>query len=161
MLRNYFTLDPYSSIEYVNWYVWNQIYETLVTVDAETEKSSCLAKEHTISEDCLNYSFVLRKVLNSIMALNSRFDAVYSLKRHGKPCMSSWTNMMDKAEATGDYSFDSRSSVNTPLCRPCWLSCQLSTRILLENDNQYDIACGTGPYMLQGQGRSTQKSQLC
>lgn len=147
------SLDPYSSIEYVNWYVWNQIYETLVTVDAETgEIYPALAKEHTISEDGLTYSFVLEEGVKFHNGAEFKAsDAVYSLNTAmEKPAMSSWTNMMDKAEATGDYSFD-LTLKRQYAALPSMLA-QLpivNEEFYSENDNQYDIACGTGPYMLQ------------
>ena len=64
--------------------------------------------------------------------------------------MSSYCNMMDRAEATGDYTVD--LYLKTPYAAVLTMLKNLyivNEKFYTEQGTSYDVACGTGPYMLR------------
>ena len=146
------TLDPYQTVEYASCYLFNNLYETLVRTDENGDIVPCLAKDWTVSEDGMTYSFT---ILDGVLFQNGEelkaSDVAYSLNTAiAAPAMSSYCNMMKEAVATGDYTFD--LVLNTPY--GALLSMLPGVYIVNEafysaNQPCYDVACGTGPYMLR------------
>ena len=146
------SLDPYYTVEYTSWYVWNQVYETLVTVDETGNILPCLAKEYSVSGDGMTYSFVLEEgVLFHNGEELKASDVAFSINTAvNKPAMSAWTNMINRAEVTGDYTVDIHLNrlyaafysmvAQLPIVNEAFYSSQ---------ENSYDVGVGTGPYMYQ------------
>lgn len=146
------TLDPYQTVEYASCYVFNNIYETLIRIDENGDVVPWLAKDWTVSEDGLTYSFTIQEGVKFHNGEELKAsDVAYSLNTAiASPAMSSYCSMMDSAEATGDYTFDLK--LNTPY--GALISMLQGLYIVNEafytaNQPCYDVACGTGPYMLR------------
>ena len=102
------SLDPIKTLEYSSSYVFNNIYETLIRLDENNNVIPWLATEWTVSEDGKCYSF---KIKEGVKFHNGEelkaSDVAFSLNEAiASPIMSSYCNMMDRAEATGDYTVD-------------------------------------------------------
>lgn len=64
-------LDPHVSSNGVSNQVTNEMYETLLTFDEDTNVVPLLAKEWSVSEDGKSYTFVLNEGIKSTMASRS------------------------------------------------------------------------------------------
>ncbi|MDR1732596.1 MAG: ABC transporter substrate-binding protein [Synergistaceae bacterium] len=145
------TLDPYGTGQYVAWYVFNQVYETLTTVDDSGKVQPCLATGWEASQDGLKYTFKLVK--GAKFHNGETFtaeDVAYSLNTAStKPAVSSYTNMIDRAEAVDE------NTVTVYLKRPYAAFASnvselpiVNKKFYSEHENLYNIACGTGAYRL-------------
>ncbi len=144
------TLDPYATIDYTSWYTWNQVYETLVRIDEIGNPVKCLAKDYSISDDGLVYTFNIEEGVKFHNGEELKAsDVAYSINTaKTKPVMSSWTNMIDKAVVTGDY------TVEIHLLRQYAAFFSMLAQLPIVNekfysaqDSNYDVGIGTGPYM--------------
>lgn len=146
------TLDPYETLAYTSWYVFNNIYETLVINDDDGNVQPCLATAWEPSEDGLVYTFTL--VDGAKFHDGSAFtaeDAAYSLmeaKNHA--AMNIYTNMIESAEATDDTTLT--VTLNRPYASFVSLMSELpivSSEFYAAQTNNTEVGCGTGPYMLE------------
>lgn len=79
------SLDLHSQITSNNAFAIDKVFESLVAFDSEGEIIDWLAESHSISEDGLTYTFVLRDGLQFSDGKDvSAEDAVFSLERHLK-----------------------------------------------------------------------------
>ena len=147
------SLDPYGpgSVEYTGWYTWNQVYETLVRIDDSGNTVPCLAKEYSASGDGLTYSFVLEEGVKFHNGEELKAsDVAFSINTaKAQPSMSAWTNMIDEAVATGDYTLDIK------LLSPYGAFYSMLQQIPIVNEAYYsandnnEFGIGTGPYMYE------------
>lgn len=146
------TLDPFATGEYTACYVFNNVYEPIVRIDENGDVMSNIAKDWTVSDDGLVYTINIvegAKFHNGEELKAS--DVVFSLNTAmGAAAMEGSTNMMESAEATGDYTF------TLTLKAPYAALISMLSNIYVVNeafysaqDSNYDVACGTGAYMLR------------
>lgn len=145
------TIDPYETLAYTSWYVFNNVYETLIINDDDGVTQPCLATSWVPSEDGLTYTFTL--VDGAKFHDGSAFtaeDAAYSLteaKKHA--AMSIYTNMIESAEAADD------TTLTVTLNRPYASFVSLMSEIPMVSKEYYPssdnstTALGTGPYMIE------------
>lgn len=143
-------LDPFSTVEYTTWYVWNQVYETLVHVEDDGSISPFLATDYSVSSDGLTYTFTIPsgvKFHNGEELKAS--DVAYSFNvALTKPAVNAWVFMVDHAEVTGDNTVD----IVLNQLYPAFLTMVANIPIVNEKDystaaSYYDCGIGTGPYM--------------
>ena len=145
------TLDPYETLAYTSWFVFNQIYETLVTIDDNGNVQPCLANGWEVSEDGYTYTFALETGVKFHDGSDfTAEDAAYSISEAMQhPAMNTYTNMIDSVEVVDEThiachlkrlyaSFVSMMS-EIPIVSKAFYSSQ---------ENNIDVGCGTGPYML-------------
>lgn len=147
------TLHPYlSGDEYAPCYVLNNVYETLIKLDVNNEAQPCLATEWSVSDDGMVYTF---KIVEGAKFHNGEelkaSDVAFSLNTAiATPAMSPYVSMMDHAEATGDYTVDlylkSAYAALVSLLGNVYI---VNEKFYTEHAEIYDIACGTGPYVLR------------
>lgn len=145
------SLDPYGpgAVEYTGWYTWNQVYETLVRIDDQGNTVPCLAKEYSISEDGLVYSFVLEEGVKfhngeELKASDAAFSINHAVE---SPSVSAWTNMINEAVATGDYTLDIKlKNAYASFYSMVQQFPIVNEKYYTANDNN-EFGIGTGPYM--------------
>ena len=148
------TLDPYETLAYTSWFVFNQIYETLVTVDDNGNVQPCLATAWEVSEDGCTYTFTLETGVKFHDGSDfTAKDAAYSLTEAMKhPAMQGYTKAIESVEVVGD------NQIACKLLKPSasFVSMMSEIPIVSEafysaQENNIDVGVGTGPYMLTDQ----------
>ncbi len=148
------TLDPHGSgsTSYVNMYLANQLYEALTYVTDEGEVTPVLAKEWSVSEDGLVYTFTLNEGVKFHNGEEMKAsDVEYSYNRAmGFADLETYYAPIEKVEATGDYTVDitlkyafapfASYAANIPIVSEKYCS--------ENNDSLLETECGTGPYQL-------------
>ena len=146
------SLDPYGAGAgtYTNMYIMNQVYEPLVKVD-NGNVVPCLAKEWTVSDDNLTYSFVLEEGVKFHNGEELKAsDVVYSYNRAmGDVGLTTYVGSIGSVEATGDYTVDVHmSDVFAPMLANFSYVNIVSEKFATENELN-TLECGTGPYVLK------------
>ena len=159
------SLDPYGpgAVEYAGWYTWNQVYETLVRIDDNGNTVPCLAKEYSVSEDGLTYSFVLEEGVKFHNGEELKAsDAAFSINTaKSRPSVGAWTFMIDKAVATGDYTLDIQ------LLHPYAAFYSMLQQMPIVNEAYYstndnnEFGIGTGPYKYEEGSISLDTTMKC
>jgi peptide/nickel transport system substrate-binding protein len=144
------TLNRYDTVALSDACVFNQVYETLVTIDDSGNPLPCLAKSWEISSDGLEYTFHLvedAKFHNGEMLKAS--DVVFTYK-YAKDfaAQNAFYSMVESAEVKDDYTVIIKLDIPTPLFLSHTQQMPiLNEKFVIENNNDISkVACGTGPY---------------
>lgn len=146
------TLNPYDTGAFSDAHVFNQIFETLATIDDDGNAKSCLAKTWEISPDGLEYIFHLvedAKFQNGEMLKAS--DVVFSYKyAKDYAAKNAFFAMVESVEATDDYTVVFKLDNPTPLFLGHTQQIPIiNEKFVVENNNDISkVACGTGPYKI-------------
>lgn len=146
------TLNPYDTGAFSDSYVFNQVYETIATVDDEGNPKPCLAESWEISPDALTYTIHLvkdAKFTNGelLKASDVVFSYTYAKDFAAK---NAFYSMVKNVEATDDY------TVIFTLDKPSPLFLGYTQQMPIVNEkfvneqggNISKVACGTGPYVI-------------
>ena len=147
------TLDPYGqgAGTYVNTYIRNQAYETLVTVADDGSVQPCLAKEWSVSDDGLTYSFVLEEGVKfhngeELKASDVAYSYTRALDGVG---VATYVSSIESVTATGDYTVEVKlKSVYAPMLANFAYIDIVNEKFATENELNV-LECGTGPYVLK------------
>ncbi len=150
------TLDPYNTVAYTSWYIWNQVYETLVHVEDDGSITPFLATGYTVSDDGLTYTFTLPQGVKFHNGEELKAsDVAYSFNTAiTRPAINSYVFMVDHAEAKDDYTVD----IVLNQLYPAVLTMFANVPIVNEQDykaageDYTEWGVGTGPYMYREGG---------
>lgn len=146
------TLNPYNTGAFSDAHVFNQVYETIATVDKDGNAQPCLAESWEISEDGLTYTVPL--VQGALFQNGEELKAsdvvfTYTYCRDFAP-KNAFYSMVKEVKALDEYTVEFTLDKPTPL----FLSYTQQIPIVNEKfvtENNGDItkvACGTGPYTI-------------
>ncbi len=157
--RDISTLDPANSYNQATNYVNRQMVESLTKYDENKDIVGCLAKDYSISDDGLVYTFNLRDDVTFWDGTKmTAEDAKYSLERVSDEELASslaWMNSsIDRIETDGDYTL----VVTLKYADPDWIyytafsTCAVYSKAYCEaHSDDFGTAAGgimaTGPYM--------------
>lgn len=146
------TLNPHYSTSYTDMYLYNQLFEPLVTIDDNGNINPCLAREWSISGDNLTYTFKLEEGVkfHNGEELKST-DVVYSYNSAlESPNMINYVGNIDTVKVVDDYTVD----IKLKNAYSSFLSNTSEIMIINEKFSAEkgelirEEACGTGPYKL-------------
>lgn len=146
------TLDPYDTDAYVSMYVWSQIYEALVRADENGEIIPWLAKEWTVEPDGMTYHFTIQEGVKFHNGEELKAsDVVYSMNYAKSTAMMSYIfNEVDRAEVTGDYTFDMYMLTPSAAIIARLVDFYIvNEKYYSTQSNKYDTGMGTGAYKLR------------
>ena len=146
------TLNPHYSTAYTDLYLFNQIFEPLTTIDDNGNINPSLAKEWSISDNNLTYTFKLEEGVKFHNGEELKAtDVVYSYKSAlESPNMLVYVNNIDTVEAVDDYTVDIK-------LKNVYSSFLANTSEIMIMNEKFsnekgelvrEEACGTGPYKL-------------
>ncbi|MGD9569129.1 MAG: ABC transporter substrate-binding protein [Sedimentibacter sp.] len=146
------TLNPHESTTFVDMYLFNQLYEALTIIDDDGNINECLAKEWSVSDDNLTYTFKLEEGVKFHNGEELKAnDVVFSYKNAiDSPSMLTYVSMIDTVEAVDDYTVNIKlknvySSFLANTAEIMIMNEKFSTE---KGDLIREEACGTGPYKL-------------
>lgn len=146
------TMIPYETTANSDQMVFDQVYETLAITQDDGSVKGCLAKDWTISDDGLVYTFNLvqdAKFHNGEDMKAS--DVVFSFNKFMETAAKkNFVEMIKSVEAVDDYTVKITLSKVTPLFLVYTNEIPvLNEKFVTENEGKFnDKACGTGPYEL-------------
>ena len=147
------TLDPYQTTNISDNYIFNQVYETLVTVGNDGVAKPCLAESWEASEDGMEYTFHLVKdaVFQNGEKLTAE-DVVYSFDYASQyPARKTYYKSVANIETPDEYTLVFTLDAPNPLFLTyCQSMCIMNKKFVEENNGELSkVACGTGPYMVE------------
>ena len=147
------SLDPHGTgaTTYVNMYLTNQMYESLTYVNDAGEVTPVLAKDWTVSDDGLVYTFNLQEGVKFHNGEEMKAsDVAYSYERAmGFPELETYYAPIASVAATGDYTFEiTLKYAFAPFLTYTENIPVVSEKYVEEGNSLLDTACGTGPYQL-------------
>jgi len=146
------TMVPYETTANSDQMVFDQVYETLAITQDDGSVKGCLAKDWTISDNGLEYTFNLVDDATFHNGENMKAsDVVFSFNRFMETAAKkNFVEMIKSVEAVDDYTVKITLSKVTPLFLVYTNEVPImSEKFVTENDGEFnDKACGTGPYEL-------------
>ncbi len=146
------TMVPYDTTANSDQMVFDQVYETLAITQDDGSVKPCLAKDWTVSDNGLEYTFNLvdDAVFHNGETMKAS-DVVFSYEKFMETAAKkNFVEMIEKVEAVDDYTVKITLSKITPLFLVYTNEVPImSEKFVTENDGKFnDKACGTGPYEL-------------
>ncbi|MCJ7624886.1 MAG: ABC transporter substrate-binding protein, partial [Anaerolineaceae bacterium] len=144
--------DAHMSMSATNYMLSTQIYDTLVKYDAQRDIIPNLAKEWSISDDGLTFTFILEE---GVLFHNGKElvaeDVVYSFERLRDPeisVMASFLEEIDTIEAIDDYTV---TITTFEPSAPMLEKIAMFNMVIYPKDHNPTPAeaIGTGPYMVE------------
>lgn len=144
------SLDPWQSAAADTASIFDNVFEGLLKASPDGKLIPCIAKNYSISEDKLTYSFSLNKniVFHNGQKLTSK-DVLFTYNRltglDGKKAVSNKFGSVKSISAPDEYSFV------VTLSKPDASFAALNTSAILPEgyDNQAEKPVGTGPYKFE------------
>ena len=148
------TMNPYETTANSDQSVFDQVYETLTVTQDDGTVAPCLAREWTVSEDCLEYVFHLEEGVKFHNGETlTAGDVVFSMEQYlANPAKNNFVNMIEAVEAVDANTVRFVLDKVTPLFLVSTNELPiLSEKFVTEkNGDISEAACGTGPYRLTG-----------
>ncbi|MBV1759364.1 MAG: ABC transporter substrate-binding protein [Dethiosulfatibacter sp.] len=146
------TLNPFSTGAFSDSYVFNQVYETIATVDDQGNPTPALAESWEVSPDALTYTIKLVEDAvfengETLKASDVVFTYTYA---RDYPAKNAFYSMVEKVEVIDEF------TVKFTLEKPSPLFLGYTQQMPIVNEKFVTeqggdiskLACGTGPYTI-------------